>query len=82
VDSLNESVATIKILVFIVVFISNLKYCLFCCYNILRLFLDFSGARRKDEGLRVKLMLKESEVGKRRLKQPCGRREFRMRRKL
>jgi hypothetical protein len=28
------------------------------------------------------LMLKESEVGKRRLKQPCGRREFRMRRKL
>jgi hypothetical protein len=44
--------------------------------------LIFSGARRKDEGLRVKLMLKEYEVGKRRLKQPCGRREFRRRRKL
>ena len=27
-------------------------------------------------------MLKESEVGKRRLKQPCGRAEFQMKRKL
>jgi hypothetical protein len=38
--------------------------------------LIFSGARRKEKGSREKLMLKESEVGKRRLKQPCGRAEF------
>jgi len=44
--------------------------------------LIFSGARRKEKGSREKLMLKESEVGKRRLKQPCGRVELQMRRKL
>jgi hypothetical protein len=34
---------------------------------------------REEEGLMWKLMPKQSEAGKRRAKQPCGRREFQMR---
>jgi hypothetical protein len=42
--------------------------------------LIFSRARNKRGiGVRLKLMLKQSEAGERRAKQPCGRREFEMR---